>query len=433
MYRLLSVVFILVSAQSFGQTLQQFIQVTLENNYDLRIVQKESDIATNNNTLGNAGFLPVLDVGGQYTISNNNTAQQFFNGESTEGDGAKNTNLSSDVALNWTVFDGMNMFANRDRLTALESIGSANVKFFIDQTVSDMARVYYQIIKENRVLGILNSSLEVSRYRYRLENARKNVGAGTALDYNQALVDYRADSSLIIEQKAVIRQLEIQLNEIANRNLTDSLVHDNAIPLVDELPGAEELTQIALENNKNLESFRLNELVAESEERIARSFKYPQIDLFGSYNYNRSTAEVGFLKSNRSYGPQVGIRVRMNLYNGGNFNREIRNASYFREIAGMDREALELNIRSLILQQVERYRAFLARLEISEANVVSAGLALNVARAQLNEGAITGVDFRITQVTLISAENNREEILYNLKAAEIDLLRLMGQVTEYFL
>ena len=82
---------------------------------------------------------------------------------------------------------------------------------------------------------------------------------------------------------------------------------------------------------------------------------------------------------------------------------------------------------------MQRYRAFLARLEISEANVVSAGRALDVARAQLNEGTITGVDFRITQVTLISAENNREEILYNLKAAEIDLLRLMGQVTEYFL
>ena len=340
MYRLLSVLFIFLSASSFGQTLQEFIQQTLDNNYDLRIVRKESDVAINNNTLGNAGFLPVLDIGGQYTISNNNTAQQFFNGESQEGDGARNTNLATDVALNWTIFDGLNMFANRDRLTALESIGSANVKFFVDQTISDMALVYYQIIKEFRVLQILKSSLEVSRFRYKLEDARKSVGAGTALDFNQALVDYRADSSLIIEQNAVIRQLEIQLNEIANRDLNANLVHDNQIPLVDVLPGADQLTQIALENNKNLETFRLNELVAESEERIAKSFKYPQLDLFGSYNYNRSTAEVGFLKSNRSYGPQVGVRVRMNLYNGGNFNREIRNAGYFREIAGMDREHL---------------------------------------------------------------------------------------------
>jgi outer membrane protein TolC len=123
----------------------------------------------------------------------------------------------------------------------------------------------------------------------------------------------------------------------------------------------------------------------------------------------------------------------MNLFNGGNFNREIRNTQYFRDIAKLDREALELNINSLILQQVARYRALLQRLDISEANVISAGRALDVARAQLNEGTITGVDFRITQVTLIGAENNREEILYTLKAVEIDLLRLMGQVTEYFL
>jgi outer membrane protein TolC len=299
--------------------------------------------------------------------------------------------------------------------------------------VSDVALVYYQIIKEYRVLEILRSSIEVSRFRYTLEDARKTVGAGTALDYNQALVDYRADSSLIIEQGAVIQQLEIQLNEIINRDLYDSLIHDNQIPLVEVLPAAEQLMDAANQNNKNLEVFRLNELVAESDERIARSFKYPQIDLFGNYSYNRSTNEVGFLRSNRNYGPQVGVRIRMNLFNGGNYNREIRNTQYARNIAKLDREALELNINSLILQQVARYRALTKRLEISEANVVSAGRALDVARAQLNEGTITGVDFRITQVTLISAENNREEILYTLKAVEIDLLRLMGQVTEYFL
>ena len=428
-----SLLFVLATLASPAQSLQEVINLALENNYDLRIVRTESDIATNNNTLGNAGFWPVIDAGGQYTISSTNATQEFFNGESNSGNNARSTNLNGDVALNWRLFDGFGMFASRDRLTSLETMGNANVKFFIDQTVSDLALVYYQIIKEYRVLGILRSSIEVSRFRYTLENARKNVGAGTALDYNQALVDYRADSSLIIEQEAVIRQLEIQLNEIINRDLYDSLVHDNQIPLVDVLPEAERLMEVANLNNKNLEVFRLNELVAESDERIARSFKYPQIDLFGSYSYNRSTNEVGFLRSNRNYGPQVGMRVRLNLFNGGNFNREIRNTQYARNIAQLDREALELNINSLILQQVARYRAYVKRLEISEANVISAGRALDVARAQLNEGTITGVDFRITQVTLISAENNREEILYSLKAAEIDLLRLMGQVTEYFL
>jgi len=418
---------------SYSQPLEVFLDQTLENNYDIRITNVEADIASNNNTPGNAGFLPVIDAGGQYSVSESNTVQNFFNGDQREGKNARNTGLNGDIAFNWRVFDGMRMFANRDRLTYLESLGSANVRFFIDQTVADVSTVYYEIIKEYRVLEILKSSLEVSRYRFNLEDARKQVGAGTALDYNQAVVDYGTDSSLIINQRAIIRQLEIELNRIANREFKDSLRHTNEIPLVSVLPGEEELTQIAIQNNQNLEIARLNELVAESDIRFARADHYPMVDLFSNYSYNRSTSEIGFVESNRSFGPQLGVRVRMNLYNGGNVNRLVRNAEMQSNIATMSRESAELNVRAEILQQVTLYRTLIDRLAIAESNVVAAGRALDVARAQLNEGAINGIDFRVAQVTLITAQNNREQLLFSLKAVEINLLRLMGRVTNYFM
>ncbi len=419
--------------QARAQSLESFIQEALEKNYDIRITRTEADIAENNNTAGNAGFLPVIDAGGQYSISESNTEQNFFNGEQRQGTGARNTGLNGDIAFNWRVFDGLRMFANRDRLSYLESIGVSNVRFFIDQTVADIASVYYEIIKEYRVLEILKSSLTVSRYRFKLENARKQVGAGTALAYNQALVDYRSDSSLIINQEAIIKQLEIELNRIANRNLSDSLTHNNEIPLVRDLPGENELVQAAIESNQNLEIARLNELVAESDIRFARADHYPMVDIFSNYSYNRSTSEIGFVESNRSYGPQLGVRVRMNLYNGGNVNREVRNAEMQRNIALLSRESAELNIQAEIMQQVTLYQTLIERLAIADNNVISAGKALDVARAQLNEGEINGIDFRVAQVTLINIQNGREQILYSLKAVEINLLRLMGRITNYFI
>ena len=426
MRKLLLFVLLIMSAESHAQTLQTIIQQTLENNYDIRITRVEADVATNNNTPGNAGFLPVIDAGGQYSVSENNTEQNFFNGDVRQGKNAQNTGLNGDISFNWRLFDGFRMFANRDRLGYLESIGSANVHFFIDQTVADVTSVYYEIVKEYRVLEILESSLEVSRYRFKLENARKRVGAGTALDYNQALVDYQSDSSLIINQRAVIKSLEIELNRIANRSLNDSLSHANEIPLVGNLPDEQELINLAMENNRNLEIARLNELVAESDIRFAQADRYPMVDMFSSYSYNRSTSEIGFVESNRSYGPQI-------LYNGGNVNRLIRNAEMQSNIANMSRESAELNVEAEILQQVAQYEALINRLAIAESNVIAAGRALDVARAQLNEGAINGIDFRVAQVTLITAQNNREQLLYTLKAVEINLLRLMGRVTNYFM
>ncbi len=433
MHKFIFLALFCLSLTAGAQPLESFIQEALEANYDIRIVREESDIALNNNTPGNAGFLPVIDAGGQYQVSENNTVQNFFDGSTREGAGARNTGLNGDISLNWTLFDGFRMFANRDRFGYLESIGQSNVRFFVDQTIADLTSVYYQIVKEYRVLDILESSLEVSRYRFRLENARKQVGAGTALDYNQALVDYRSDSSLIIQQKGLIRQLEIELNRISNRNLDDSLQHTNDIPLEMNLPSREQMESLAMENNQNLAVSRLNELIAESDIRIAQSARYPTVDLFGNYTYNRSTSEIGFVESNRSYGPQLGVRVRMNLYNGGNINREVRNAQMQRNIAELNRESVELGVRAEIYQQMIIYQALIRRLSIAEENVVSAGRALDVARAQLNEGAINGVDFRVVQLTLINVRNNREQILYSLKAVEINLLRLMGRVSNYFL
>ena len=41
-------------------TIKQAIKIGLENNFALRIANNELEIAKNNNTLGNAGFLPTI-------------------------------------------------------------------------------------------------------------------------------------------------------------------------------------------------------------------------------------------------------------------------------------------------------------------------------------------------------------------------------------
>ena len=49
-----------------GQTgilsLEEAITIGLKNNYSIQIAGNDSKIATNNNTLGNAGFLPSLNI-----------------------------------------------------------------------------------------------------------------------------------------------------------------------------------------------------------------------------------------------------------------------------------------------------------------------------------------------------------------------------------
>ena len=54
-------------------TLQQCLEEGLMNNYSLRISRNEMQIAKNNATWGNAGFLPTVDVSAGYNTTTNST------------------------------------------------------------------------------------------------------------------------------------------------------------------------------------------------------------------------------------------------------------------------------------------------------------------------------------------------------------------------
>lgn len=59
-------------------SLEQAIQQGIEKNFSVIIAQKESKIAENNTTKGNAGMLPRIDATTQYSGSLNNLSQTFF-------------------------------------------------------------------------------------------------------------------------------------------------------------------------------------------------------------------------------------------------------------------------------------------------------------------------------------------------------------------
>ena len=78
------------------------IQIGLENNFNIQISEGQAQIASNNNTYGNAGFLPTLDVTAAQRYTTENTNQKFASGLEQNRSGAKSNNFSSGAAFTWT-------------------------------------------------------------------------------------------------------------------------------------------------------------------------------------------------------------------------------------------------------------------------------------------------------------------------------------------
>lgn len=413
--------------------LKMLIDRVLEENYQILIQRNLQLVTENNNTLGNAGFLPVVDAEGNATLSYNNTKQEYASGSTNEGSNAKSSNLNGMLIVNWTVFDGFKMFAKRNQLDLIQQLGVVNTRYFIEQTVADVTLAYYEVILQKELLENYRNTLEISRFRYQLEKKKITVGSGNALLFNQALVDYNNDSLTVLETEMVIKTLEIRITRFAN------LDPDNPLSLekVDISPGIignkDSLVAKAIAANPEIKQSMLEEMIAGQNVQIEKADYYPIVNLFGQYSGTNQSNEVGFMLQNKSYGPMFGISVRFNLYNGGNDRREVINQEIVQDNTVLNNENTFSLIRAAVIEKHYHYNALMQQFKLAKENAMAAQRSLDIATLQFQNGTISGFDFRQTQLTLIIANNKANQIGFRIKAAEIELNRLTGDLLDAYL
>jgi outer membrane protein TolC len=408
--------------------LRSLIDRVLTENYQVKIVRNEALQAANNNTLGNAGFLPTVDLQGTTSKAINNTRQELFNGTIREGEDAETKAYSGYVEANWTIFDGFRMFAMRDKLSLLEQVGTIEARYFMEQTIADVSVAYYQLIRENNLLGNLRKTLEVSRFRYQLEAKKRQVGSGTTLEYNLALMDYHTDSLAMIEQQQVIKSLQIQLNRLTRRDPDAVLIPTDQELILKGIADKETLTDKAVTANKDVKLAMIQELIAEKNIRLQQASRYPQVDVYGRYAYSRQKNDIGVTELNRTYGRTYGITVRLNLFDGGKLNRAIANEKLAGENSVLTRQNTIEVIMSEVLDRYYEHRSLMKQQAIARENIRLAEQSQEIARTRLEKGAINGYDFRQTQLSVITARNQLTQINFSIRSLEIEIDRLTGNL-----
>jgi outer membrane protein TolC len=421
--------------QAVGQEamdLQSLVNLALEENYGIRIAANDVETARNANTIGNAGMLPNVNINAERRLAINNSRQEFFTGDSQEADNAKRNATNAEIGATWVVFDGLAMFGRKDRLEQLEALSEADRRFFIEQTVADLARNYFMLKQETQLLAAFRKSLEVSQARLLLEEKSFEIGSSNKLDYQLALSNRNTDSAAVVNQKARILELTIAMNQIVNRELTAPIMPVDSIRLEESFALAD-LRQAAEQNNAALDQQQLQELIALSETKIFKGALFPEVELFGNYNFERQTNEVGFLQSSRSFGPEMGVRIRFNLFSGGQERIISQNAQINLESEKLRTAELSQEIRAALETAYIRWESSRAEALLERESLEAARAAFEIAQGQYDLGALTNVDFRVIQLSSINAESRFLRAAYEAKSREIELLRISGRLLESIL
>ncbi|RYZ26545.1 MAG: TolC family protein, partial [Sphingobacteriales bacterium] len=182
-------------------TLEEAVKIALQNNYEIKLAENNTEIAGNNVSLGNAGFLPSADATFNDNNNLNNIKQTRADGTVQEQNGVRNTNIGYGVGLNWTIFNGFGMFARYEQLKELRKRGEADFQFTVLSKISDVTSTYYDLVQQQQQLRAYDTVIAISRQRVETAQVRFEIGKAARLEVLNAQVDFNTDTTNLLRQK----------------------------------------------------------------------------------------------------------------------------------------------------------------------------------------------------------------------------------------
>lgn len=429
---LYSAVFMLIGVSSIQSqqllTLEDAVKIALQNNYDIKLSQNELKIDEVNNTIGNAGMLPSVNA----TVTNSNsilnTTQTQSDGSERTLDGARNMNLTYGVGLDWTVFDGLRMFARKEQLNILQKQGEAELKLAILTKVSDVYLTYYDLVQQQQQLAALDTAIVISQERLTTANNRFSIGKAAKLEVLNAQVDINTDNSELLKQKELIKTTKIRLNEIMARDTQTEFVVSNEIT-VDQNLNLSEIKTLADKQNPQLQAQLLAKNSAEQQLKQIKAGRYPTVRINSGYNFTRSEASLGFVTQSSGRGFVYGFSASIPIFNGFAQNRNEKVAKLQLDNANVIVEQQKRSLESQVNSAFESYNTYLELTKLEAKNVQIAEQNLDITLSKYHIGTISPIEFRTAQQNFLDAKVRYSNSLYLTKIYEITLKELAGNLT----
>jgi len=408
-------------------TLQQVMELTLANNFDILLARNDAAIASNNNTLGASGFLPVLNAGADLTRSVSNTHQELFNGTVREGTNARSGSVNPELLLNWTLFDGTGMFIRKEKLEELERTGEIQTRAVMEQSLSEAMITYYSILQQQKMLEVIAGALSVSRERLNIISTGVGIGKASELSRLQALADLNADSAAYLQQYNILNGLKVQLNRILSRDPSTPFVIGGTISIGSGLSLQKILEDFGRQSPALLAA-RQDLKISGLNLREAKAFQYPSLDLFAGYSYTHSTSDVGLIMNSTVYGHNYGLTLSMPLFDGHLKQQAVKNFKIELESAGLRLERSELGYRADIITLFGNYASALDMVSLERQNLNVTRKNLDVSFEKYRLGMMSDIDFRISQQKYLEAENALLLAQLQARVTEIQLQALSGNL-----
>ena len=409
-------------------SVSEAIELALENNYGIKIISNNKEIAKNNAGVLNSGYLPTVTSSSGATFNRDNLEAEFANGESTALNGAKSSRYNASINLNYTLFDGLGRYYDYKRLKETYKLSELQARETIENTIAQLYVVYYNVAQVTENVTVLEKTLTISKDRITRANYQFEYGQGTMLNVLNAQVDINNDSINLINAKQLLVNTKRDLNVVLGNVISSEFRVDTTIDFklnIDQ----NDLANKVKSNNVNLLQLDKNIMINTFIVKANKSGYLPSLGLTGSYGWNKGNNNAAsFVAVSTNTGLSGGLSLSWNLFDGGATATRVSNAKIELENRSLEKESMVIDIERNFNNAWDDYQNKLTIFQVQENNIITSTNNFNRTQEKYKLGQATSIEFRQAQLNLINSELNRNQAKYAAKIAELTVLQLSGEL-----
>lgn len=414
-------------AQDNLLTADEAVKYAIEHNFGITISKNEIEIGQINNNWANAGAVPVVNATANKVVGVNNLQQKLNNGTVITKNGNTTQNFNAGIAVNWTVFDGLKMFATKRRLEELERNGEYAFKKNLNETVYNVISSYYNVVTLNEQIKSTLEQIKLYRDRNDLAQRRLEIGTGAKYEVLEAQVDLNEQYSLLLSLQNSLALAKTSLNNLMGK-VPDTAYHVVDTITVKELPIMEDAQIKISKQNPDVLLANSDLIVLFETKKEINAARLPVVTLNGFYNFARNKNSAGFTLLNQTYGPSGSVGVAIPLFRGTIVKKQLSITDIQIRNQKITQEQIKNNIKTLLTNAYINYNNSLKLVELEKNNLVLATENIYIANERYKKLNITSVELRQIQISYSDAKNRLYNALNQAKLAEAQVALLTGDI-----
>ncbi|CAN1554587.1 TolC Outer membrane protein [Spirosomataceae bacterium] len=408
--------------------LEEAQSIALEKNWGIKVTEKQIEAVDNQIFRGNAGMTPTLDWNASFFNVFNQLNQRFFDGREIDRFGVSITPVTN-LSLSWVLYDGRRMNAIMERLITNGQQSRVQSQFVIQNTLSNVMQVYYDIQRLQQSREFLKIIIKYYEERLKITEERWQIGRGSKLDFLQSKTDISTQLADLTNLENQLKTTKTRLNGLLGREPNiDFQVSENTN--MDSNYNLEELLKETKTKNQEFLLLKKSEEINISNQKEAQSFLLPRITLNSSlgYSFNRNTA--GLFALNQSVGLNSGITATWRIFDGHFNKRNVELTKINGEIIKLQKEDLITRIENELNTSFFQHETDKQLLKLEIENKALAVENLEISLEKFKLGASTILELNDAQTRFNTAMSRLVNAQFNVKISELNLLRISGQLVK---